>query len=67
MHLKEPFEFSELFQLKLSFQGVDDFFDVWLVFLFENENDVVYKKETEDILFIDHIRFLRDLLESLIF
>ncbi len=67
MYFKKLFEFSEFFQPKPSFQSVDDFLDVWLVFLFEGEDDVVYKKETEDILFINYIRFLRDLLKSLVF
>jgi len=67
IYLKELFEFSKFFQPKFSFQGVNDFFDVWLVFLFEDKNDVVYEKEIEDILFIDYIWLLKDLLESLIF
>ncbi len=49
------------------FQGVNNFFDVWLVFFLEDEDDIVYKKETEDIFFINHIQFLKDLLESLVF
>ncbi len=66
MHLKELFELSELLQPKPSFQGVNDFFDVWLVFLLEGKDDVVHKKKTKDILFINYIRLLKDLLESLI-
>jgi len=67
VYLKEPFELSELLQSKLFFKNVNDFFNVWLVFLFEDEDDIVYEKEIEDIFFIDYIRLLKDLLESLVF
>ncbi len=67
MHPKESFELSKFLQFKPFFQSVDDFFDVWLIFFLKGENDVVYEKETEDILFIDYIRLLKDLLESLVF
>ena len=67
MYPKKLFEFSELLQPKLSFQSVDDFLDVWLIFLLESEDDIVYEKETEDILFINYIQLLKDLLESLVF
>ncbi len=67
MYFKEPFELSELFQPKLSFQGVDDFFNVWLVFLLESEDDIVYEKEIKDIFFINYIQLLKDFLKSLVF
>jgi len=38
-----------------------------LVFFSEDEDDIVYEKETEDTLFIDYIRLLKDFLESLVF
>ncbi len=67
MHLKESFEFSQLLQPKPFFQDVDDFFDVWLVFLPKSKDNIVYEKEIEDILFTNYIQLLKDFLKSLVF